>query len=265
VSAHSSEGDAILAVTEGKNGNGVRAFSVNGDGVYGWSAAGDPETSGVHGMSGRIGVSGFSPHWIGVYGETGYNGFAAGYFKGLLFSTMKLFRIDHPLEPTSKYLTHSCVESSEMLNLYSGNAILDANGEAWVDLPHWFEALNTDFRYQLTPIGGPAPNLHIAEEIAENRFKIAGGRAEMKVCWQITGVRNDAYAKAHPLQVEVEKEEGEKGTYLHPVEHGEPEERGTHFEEIRRRRESLEHLQKDIAEKKQKEPRNMPTSTPPPG
>jgi hypothetical protein len=27
---------------------------------------------------------------------------------------MKLFRIDHPLEPSTKYLAHSCVESSEM-------------------------------------------------------------------------------------------------------------------------------------------------------
>ena len=148
------------------------------------------------------------------------------------------------------------MESSERLTVYSGNAILDARGEVWVDLPHWFEALNSDFRYQLTPIGGAAPNLHIAEEIAENRFKIAGGRAKLKVSWQVTGKRNDAYAKAHPMQVEVEKEEGEKGTYLHPVEHGEPEEKGTHFEETSRRRESLEHLQKDIAEKKQKEPRN---------
>ena len=186
-------------------------------------------------------------------------GLVAGFFKGILYATKKLFRIDHPLEPTSEYLTHSCVESSEMLNLYSGNAILDDKGEAWVDLPHWFEALSIDFRYQLTPIGGPAPNLHIAQEIAENRFKIAGGRAKMKVSWQVTGTRNDAYAKAHPMQVEVEKEEGEKGTYLHPVEHGEPEERGTHFEEIRRRRESLEHLQKELSEVTQKQPHTMPS------
>jgi hypothetical protein len=32
---------------------------------------------------------------------------------------------------------------------------------------NWFGALNKDFRYQLTAIGAPGPNLHIAEEISD--------------------------------------------------------------------------------------------------
>ena len=40
-----------------------------------------------------------------------------------------------------------------MMNIYNGNVITDANGEAVVALPEWFEALNRDFRYQLTVIG----------------------------------------------------------------------------------------------------------------
>jgi hypothetical protein len=84
------------------------------------------------------------------------------------------FKIDHPLDPANKYLYHSFVESPDMMNVYNGNVVLDANGEAVVVLPDWFEALNRDFRYQLTCIGGFAP-VYIAEEIANNQFKIAGG------------------------------------------------------------------------------------------
>ena len=117
-----------------------------------------------------------------------------------------------------------------MLNVYSGNAILDANGEAWIDLPDWFEALNGEYRVHLTAIGGPAPNLHIAEEIAENRFRIAGGPVAAKVSWQVAGTRRDAYAQAHPMRVEVEKNGAERSTYLHPLEHGVPEDRGVEYE-----------------------------------
>jgi hypothetical protein len=146
-------------------------------GVHGDSFSG----AGVYGASNwDIGVQGWSASkWAARF--SGIPGGGNVEVTGYLSSSGKLFKIDHPLEPTNKYLIHSCVESSERLTVYSGNAILDARGEVWVDLPHWFEALNSDFRYQLTPIGGAAPNLHIAEEIAENRFKIAGGRAKLKV------------------------------------------------------------------------------------
>ncbi len=48
-----------------------------------------------------------------------------------------------------------------MMNIYNGTVTLDGQGRAAVALPDWFEALNRDYRYQLTPIGGPAPSLHI--------------------------------------------------------------------------------------------------------
>src|SRR5205807_7663639 len=85
---------------------------------------------------------------------------------GTLSSGVKDFRIDHPVDPANKYLVHASVESSEMINLYSGNVPLDANGEAVVHLPDWFEALNRDFRYQLTAVGASSPGLYIAREIA---------------------------------------------------------------------------------------------------
>jgi len=113
-----------------------------------------------------------------------------------------------------------------MLNIYTGNATLDASGSASVPLPGWFEVLNKDFRYQLTAIGAPGPNLYIAQEIQGGRFVIAGGQPGMKVSWQVTGVRQDAFAKAHPLVVEEEKLAIERGHYIHPELYGAPEEAG---------------------------------------
>jgi hypothetical protein len=127
------------------------------------------------------------------------------------------FKIDHPLAPTEKYLYHSFVESPDMMNVYNGNVVLDANGEAWVEMPEWFEALNRDFRYQLTAIRGPGPNLHVADPIHGNRFRIAGGAPGLKVSWQVTGIRQDPYAEANRIPVEVDKPEPERGTLLHPA------------------------------------------------
>jgi hypothetical protein len=103
-----------------------------------------------------------------------------------------------------------------MMNIYNGVAVLDAAGEASVSLPDYFQALNSDFRYQLTAIGAPGPNLYVAEEISGNRFKIAGGKPGAKVSWQVTGVRQDAYAKAHRIPVEEDKPTEQRGHYLHP-------------------------------------------------
>ncbi len=129
------------------------------------------------------------------------------------------FMIDHPLDPENKYLYHSFVESPDMMNIYNGNAVLDENGQAEILLPDWFEALNKDFRYQLTAIGGFAP-IYIEREIAGNSFKIAGGRSGLKVSWQVTGIRKDPYANTYRSPVEVDKPENERGTYLHPEAYG---------------------------------------------
>lgn len=145
--------------------------------------------------------------------------------------------IDHPLDPEAKYLVLSSVESSERLNIYAGTADLDADGRARVELPAWFTAVNADVHYQLTPIGAPGASLYIEEEVDHARmFVVAGGTAGGKVSWQVTGVRNDPYARAHPLEVEIEKPAAEEGTFLHPVEHGASEARGRDYERIRRMR-----------------------------
>jgi len=133
------------------------------------------------------------------------------YVNGTLSKKAGSFRIDHPLDPENKYLCHSFVESPDMMNVYNGNVTLDANGRAEVTLPGWFEALNRDFRYQLTPIGGPGPDLYIAKEIRGNRFSIAGGRPGLRVSWMVTGIRHDRYADEHRIPVEEDKPPAEKG------------------------------------------------------
>ncbi len=126
------------------------------------------------------------------------------------------FKIDHPLDPANKFLYHSFVESPDMMNIYNGNALLDENGEAVVEMPDWFEALNRDFRYQLTPVGAPGPGLYVAEEIKDRQFRIAGGVAGGKVSWQVTGIRHDRFADAHRIPVEEAKPDDQRGTFLHP-------------------------------------------------
>jgi len=137
------------------------------------------------------------------------------FFAGNLSKSGGSFKIDHPLDPANKYLEHSFVESPDMMNIYNGVVVLDSKGEASVNLPEYFQALNSDFRYQLTAIGAPGPNLYVAEEISGNHFKVAGGKPRAKVSWQVTGVRQDAYAKAHRIKVEEDKPAQERGHYLH--------------------------------------------------
>ena len=113
----------------------------------------------------------------------------------------KDFQIDHPLYPDEMYLNHTSIESDDMKNMYDGTVVLNSEGEAYVLLPEWFQALNNDFRYQLTCIGGYAP-VFIASEIANNQFKIAGGNPGMKVSWQVTGIRHDKWALENKRPVE---------------------------------------------------------------
>ena len=143
---------------------------------------------------------------------------------GNLFKGGGAFRIDHPLDPENKYLSHSFVESPDMKNIYDGVAVLDEAGEAIITLPDWFEALNGDFRYQLTPMGA-AFVPYVAEEITGNQFKVAGGIPGRKVSWQVTGIRHDAFANANRIQVEEQKPDAAVGTYLHPEAFGQPVER----------------------------------------
>lgn len=186
-------------------------------GVYGWV---NSNADGA--AAGYFHADRSSGRTYAVYGlndsPAGYAGYFDGnvHVAGTLTKSAGSFKIDHPLDPANRYLMHSFVESPDMKNVYDGVIELDEMGEAWVELPTYFDALNRDFRYQLTPIGGPAPGLYVAREVEDNRFQIAGGEPGLKVSWQVTGIRQDPYAEAHRIPVEPMKPEGERGTYLHP-------------------------------------------------
>ena len=151
-----------------------------------------------------------------------------GFYAGNLSVTGKLtkgsgsFKIDHPLDPANKYLSHSFVESPDMMNVYNGNITTDRHGLATVNLPDYFEALNGDFRYQLTVIGQFAQAI-VAKKIAGNRFVVRTSKPGVEVSWQVTGIRHDAYANAYRIPVEEDKAAGEQGYYLHPEVFGQPE------------------------------------------
>jgi hypothetical protein len=140
---------------------------------------------------------------------------------GDISGARKDFKIDDPVDPANKYLVHASVESSEMMNIYTGNVVTDANGLVTVPLPTWFETLNTDFRYQLTIVGRKA-QAWISQEVQNGTFAISTDTPLVKVSWQITAVRQDPYAKAHPLIAEQEKPANERGTYLRPELYGQP-------------------------------------------
>lgn len=145
---------------------------------------------------------------------------------GTITGSVKNFVIDHPLDPANWTLRHACIESDEMLNLYSGNVVTDQEGYATVTVPNWFTALNTDFRYQLTVVEGGGDEfvqVRVARKIENDRFVIRATHANVEISWQITGLRNDAYARAHPLSVEEAKPEFQRGYYLNPEAHGQPE------------------------------------------
>jgi len=140
---------------------------------------------------------------------------------GKLIKGSGSFKIDHPLDPANKYLSHSFVESPDMMNVYNGNIVTDKHGLATVVLPDYFEALNRDFRYQLTVIGQFAQAI-VARKVAGNRFVIRSSKPDVEVSWQITGIRQDAYANADRIPVEEEKPAAERGSYLHPELFGQP-------------------------------------------
>ena len=71
----------------------------------------------------------------------------AGYFDGdvsvtgNLFKAAGSFKIDHPLDPDNKYLSHSFVESPDMMNIYNGNVITNGKGEATIPPGHFRQTL----------------------------------------------------------------------------------------------------------------------------
>lgn len=240
----------LTSATSGSNYGGYfQSRSTLGIGALGYDSATSGFTTGLWGKVESpvgIGVYGFcvpsTGTGAGVYGEcpsaTGHGVYALGRFAA---SGTKAFRIDHPDDPTGKYLMHYCAESPEVINFYSGKVTLDATGQAIVELPAYFAKINRDPRYTLTAIGAAMPNLHIAQEIDDAAlelgahaepaeaapicwFGIAGGAPNAKVSWRVEAVRNDRFMQQHGAPVEQDKVEHERGRYQQPELYGQPRE-----------------------------------------
>jgi hypothetical protein len=235
-----------------------RAPGVVGSGFYGTIGQTTRQTGiGVFGNNTAPGTVNDNPGvggigFTGVLGQSSAPGVGFGVLSaddigavGGIYGAFKAFRIDHPLDPENKYLNHFCPESNEMLNFYRGNVVLDANGEATVNLPDYFQSINVDYSYNLTAVGSPAPGLYVATEIDNNKFTIAGGKPGMKVSWQVTGVRNDAYILSHPEKRinEVPKQAEHRGLYIHPESFGKGQDKAIHK---RIENQSLFELEKSI-------------------
>jgi hypothetical protein len=215
------------------------ATTDTGTGVYGNSTGGGYGVRGetntgtaVQGQSFGNGLAGsfigdVNVNGIGIFNAIDATHPLAGWFSGnvevtgTLNAGTKAFKIDHPLDPANKYLLHAAVEAPDMTTVYNGNVNTDGNGDATVILPDYFEALNADFRYQLTVIGQFAQAI-VAREIHQNRFAIKTDKPNVKVSWQVTGIRQDPYAKANPMAAEQDKPAAERGSYLHPELYGQP-------------------------------------------
>jgi hypothetical protein len=209
VKGHTSAPGKAGVRGDSREGIGVRGSSLSATGVWGSSRSGtgviaESDTNTALWAICQQGWAGFFEGFVEVHGDVTVHD-NVQIDGDVSVRGVKSFKIDHPLDPENRYLTHFSVEAPEAKNVYDGVSTLDEGGEAVVELPEWFEALNTDFRYQLTPIGAPAPNLYVVQEITDNSFKVAGGAPETKVSWQVTGVRKDILARADELPVEGEK------------------------------------------------------------
>jgi hypothetical protein len=244
INAGTHWGAGVLGSTDGV-GDGVVGTSVEGYGVAASSGdtaiyASGASNTGVLAQGALVGVDAFaaSLDGVGVFGHApplGGNSYGvwgmgseAGHFSGnvsvignLSVTGTKNFRIDDPLDPANKFLVHAAVESNEVLNVYSGNVTTDGNGLAAVQLPAYFDRINTDFRYQLTVIGTFAQAI-IGTEIQDNRFTIRTDKPNVKVSWQVTARRNDAYLRAHPFQAEQAKTGEQRGKYVDPQAYRKP-------------------------------------------
>jgi hypothetical protein len=201
----------------GTKHNGVEAYSGGGTSAY-------PNVA-IYGLATDrfVDWAGYFVGAVSVLSDLTVSGHLYVY-RNLYVLGDKNFMIDHPLDPANKILTHSCIESNERLLMYSGTVVTDGNGDATVNLPSYFEALNTNYRYQLTVVGREFAQARVENEISNNQFSIKTDKPNIKICWEVTGDRNDAYSKAHPFVVEEDKKPEDRGKYYAPELFGKPDE-----------------------------------------
>lgn len=130
----------------------------------------------------------------------------AAFFDGATVATgTKSFLIPNPDRPSTSLIRHFCHEGNEPLNRYSGTAQFDVDGIATVTLPDYFPLINRDVRYQATPLGMPMPDIFVVPlNDGDTSFQIKGGVSNEKVCWEVTGIRNDEWVQVHGYEDEID-------------------------------------------------------------
>jgi hypothetical protein len=223
----SAVGPSIYGETNSIFGNALTAGiagNATGTGGYGVYA--------LHSSSSGYGVAlaavSNGPGTAASFTSSGQAGSKAATFSGdvsingTLTKTAGSFRIDDPIDPAHEYLSHSFVESPDMLDVYEGVITTGANGRATVRMPRWFQALNGHYRYQLTVIGSRFAQAIVSTPMSHNRFSIRTSHPRVRVSWQVTGVREDPYARAHRIPTEQRKVGRDDGRYLQPRLYGQP-------------------------------------------
>jgi hypothetical protein len=230
----------------GVEGNAI-SNAANSSGVIGTHISGNYGRIGTQ-EAGVIGLGkGTSYGILGIGDNSGYAGYFLGnvHVEGTLSKSSGSFEIDDPLDPANKILRHSFVESPDMMNIYNGNVTTNATGVAVIQLPDYFTALNENFKYQLTAIGQFAQAI-VSQEIQNNQFTIKTDKPNVKVSWQVTGIRKDPWAQKNRIVVEQEKSSQERGYYLNPKAYGLSEaksiEYATHPEMMKQLQKVSEHI-----------------------
>jgi hypothetical protein len=215
----STDGVAVKAVNTGAPaGIGVDAvvYGSESKAISGFSSANTGTTYGIYGQV-NVASSGFGVYSNGDMGASG----------------LKPFRIDHPDDPTNKYLLHYSSESPMPQNFYVGNVTTNDQGVAWVTLPPYFAQINTNFKYQLTVVDDTLSptfvQVKIGRKIRGNRFMVMSSAPRVEVSWRVDTDRNDRHVQMkRPLDV-VAKVGREKGTYQQPELYHAPAQMGVDY------------------------------------
>ena len=230
----------------------------------------------IYGRADDFPTTGFG---VGLWGDGGNFGVVGGTSTNVASSNFGLFSltnsgasgtksfvIDHPFAPSQKTLRHFSVESNEVLNMYRGIVELDANGQAIVTLPDYFDAININVTYQLTAIG-TAIQPYIAEEEANNQFTVAGA-PNTKVSWTVYAERNDPTLRyfertkgPNYKSAVTDKKPAQQGKYFVPEAYNQPKEAGIFYNEAREQR-AKEVLSKEFRQEAMKAPKRSNVATP---
>ncbi|MEQ1935245.1 MAG: hypothetical protein ABL962_15405 [Fimbriimonadaceae bacterium] len=228
------QGTAIYAQSSG------RGIYVNAGGEFGiyTEGFGDYALYGRGRKSGGRGIAGAADYanGTGVIGNYpgGNQGWGVYAYGNMGCSGVKPFNIDHPFDPTNKYLRHYSSEAPEPQNFYNGLVTTDGQGKAWVDLPDYFGEINKEPRYTLTVVDdteGPGfVQVKVARKIRNNRFLIMTSAPSIEVSWEVKAIRNDLYVRKYGAPVEIEKPELYKGKYQNPAIYNQPPEMGEMYQ-----------------------------------